>query len=98
MLDNIKPLKEIIEPKANKLGISFEEILESMNDDYKLNHFIQQLDNVYYLTTLEGICKSPLFEYSKMINYLFNYFFVTYNFKIFTRFDLTLNCVTSISK
>ena len=74
MLDNIKPLKEIIEPKANKLGISFEEILESMNDDYKLNHFIQQLDNVYYLTTLEGICKSPLFEYSKMINYLFNYF------------------------
>ena len=40
MLDNIKPLKEIIEPKANKLGISFEEILESMNDDYKLNHLL----------------------------------------------------------
>lgn len=74
MLDKIKTLRQLIEYKANDLGILFEELLEDIDDDYKLRLFIEQIDKVYYLTTLEGICKSPLFEYSKIIEYLYNSF------------------------
>ena len=42
MLQKIKNLKEIIEPKANKLGISFEEMLEVMDDDERFDFFMKQ--------------------------------------------------------
>ena len=42
MLHKIKTLKELIEPKANTLGISFEEMLEAMDDDKRFDFFMKQ--------------------------------------------------------
>jgi len=39
----IKTLREIIEPKTNKLGISFEEVLEDLSIDIKFKLLMDQL-------------------------------------------------------
>ncbi len=43
MLDKIKTLREIIEPKAVSVGQSFEEVLEAMDDDKRFDSFMKQL-------------------------------------------------------
>ena len=42
MLNKIKTLREIIEPKANNLGISFEEMLEDINEDARFELLMKQ--------------------------------------------------------
>jgi len=74
MIDKIKTIKEIIEPKANELGLSFEEVLEHVDNDRRLSYFLEQLDKKYRFANLYGICTTPLFEYSKMVNYLSDHF------------------------
>ena len=39
----IKSLKELLESKANKLGISFEEILELIDDEKRFSYFTEQV-------------------------------------------------------
>lgn len=42
----IKTLRDILEPKAIKLGISFEEVLEATNDDKRFGYVISQLEKI----------------------------------------------------
>ena len=42
MLHKIKTLREIIEPNANKLGISFEEMLEDINEEARFELLMKQ--------------------------------------------------------
>lgn len=47
----IKNLKEIKGPEANKLGLSFEDILEVMDDDKRFDSFMKQLERLSSLKT-----------------------------------------------
>jgi len=89
MLQKIKTLKEVIEPKANKLGISFEEMLEAMDDDKRFDFFMKQyrkkikgtfqqhLDTVKISSDLKSIKPYLSEKYqikdSKYINLFINY-------------------------
>ena len=43
MINKIKTLREIVEPKANKLGISFEEVVESLGEEKIFNLYRNRL-------------------------------------------------------
>jgi len=45
MINKIKTLREIVEPKANKLGISFEEVVESLSNSNKVDILLDLLFN-----------------------------------------------------
>lgn len=77
MLDKIKSLQEIIKPKANELGISFEEILEAMDDNIRFKYLEKYifgkvtktgLSNCFNDNFFKKCCESYHISYEKNIH------------------------------
>lgn len=73
MLDKIKTLREIIEPEASKLGLSFEEMINHLDEKTKFNYFLKQIHKFAYQTP---------FDYTTNFNDFFRYAKLNYFFKL----------------
>ena len=88
MLHKIKTLRDILEPKANKLGISFEEILEAISDDKKFKlftkHFNQKNSSPFYMwDNLSNL--SCLIKTKEMVNFISENFNVTVSEDLYSK-------------
>ncbi len=77
MLDKIKTLREIIEPKAVSVGQSFEEVLEAMCEEERFKLFAKQVKHMLRVSPLWYPANLIDFiDVKKMIRYISDNFYI----------------------
>ncbi len=87
----IKTLKELIESKANKLGLSFDEVLSNMTPNQRFEKLITQIEKYASRNSLRADTRLfRLFDESEFINFSKTKFYVTPNEKDLLRYKKIL--------